>query len=96
MGLNNSQYNSILREYDTKQYNAKHELDLRTREIEKVIPEFKELNDQIITSSISLAKKALFSDNKTAIEELKSNNLDIAMKKIELLVFYCLIVRIFH
>ena len=86
MSLNNSQYNSILREYDTKQYNIKYEIDQRTKEIENAIPEFKALNEELVTRSIKIAKEALFSDNKQDIETLKSDNLDISMKKIELLV----------
>ena len=86
MALNNSQYNSILRDYDTKQYNAKHELDLRVMEVEGAIPEFKALNDEIVTKSIMAAKAALLSDKKIDIDSIKSDNLDISMKKIELLV----------
>ena len=88
MGLTNSQYNSILREYDTKQYNAKHLLDIRTKEIEEAIPEFKKLNQDIVSKSIRCAKKALFNESDAAkdLEELKSNNIDVAMKKIELLL----------
>ena len=56
------QYNSILREYDTKQYNAKHLLDIRTKEIEEAIPEFKKLNQDIVSKSIRCAKKALFNE----------------------------------
>lgn len=88
MGLTNSQYNSILREYDTKRYNANHILDERTKEIEEAIPEFKKLNDDLVTNSISLAKKSLFDSKYSSkdLEQLKSNNMDVAMKKIELLL----------
>lgn len=88
MGLTNSQYNSILREYDTKRYNANHILDLRTKEIEEAIPEFKKLNDDLVSNSISLAKKSLFDSDYTSkdLDQLKSNNMDVAMKKIELLL----------
>lgn len=88
MGLTNSQYNSILREYDTKRYNANHILDERTKEIEEAIPEFKKLNDDLVSNSISLAKKSLFDAEYTTrdLEQLKSANMDVAMKKIELLL----------
>ena len=52
MALNNSQYNSILREYDSKQYNIKYVLDKRTKEIEATIPEFKSLNEELVTQAI--------------------------------------------
>ena len=52
MGLTNSQYNSILRNYDTKQYNSKHLLDMRTKEVEAAIPEFKKLNEEETSKNV--------------------------------------------
>ncbi len=88
MGLTNSQYNSILRDYDTKQYNSRHLLDMRTKEVEATIPEFKKLNEEMVSNSISCAKKALFNPSAAEkdLEDLKSNNIDVAMEKIELLL----------
>ena len=79
MGLTNSQYNSILRDYDTKQYNSRHLLDMRTKEVEAAIPEFKKLNEEMVSNSISCAKKALF--NPSAAEK----DLEDLMEKMNLL-----------
>ncbi|BBF44494.1 DNA replication protein DnaC [Lachnospiraceae bacterium KM106-2] len=85
MNLTNSQYNSILREYDNKRLEDKHILDMRTKEIYAKIPAVKEIDNEIITNSIAHAKQAIFGDN-DAVKELEASNLDLSMQKAELLI----------
>lgn len=83
--LKNIQYNKILREYDSRQLKNKHDLDLRTEEAYKRIPELKTIDQTIVSNSISQAK-LLLSGNDSALETLKDNILDLSMKKVELLL----------
>lgn len=85
MNLTNSQYNSILREYDNRRLENKHILDRRTKEIYEKIPAIKALDDELITNSVSHAKLALFGDD-DAIKKLQESNLELSMQKVELLI----------
>lgn len=84
MSLKNNQYNKILRAYDSKQLQNRHELDVRKNEVYKRIPELEEIDDQIISISIKQAKLSLSGDD-SALDSLKDEILDLSMKKIELL-----------
>lgn len=84
LALKNNQYNKILREYDRKQYQNKYNLDLRKSEAYENIPELKEIDDEIITSSIKQAKLLLSEDN-SSLDHLKDSILDLSMRKVELL-----------
>lgn len=70
MGLKNFQYNKILREYDKKQLQNKHDLDLRIKKAYHAIPELKELDNRMIHSSINSAK-LLLSGNEQSLSKLK-------------------------
>lgn len=73
MGLNNYQFKKILREYDKKQLENKHELDLRVTNAYEKIPQLKEIDDRIIDSAMSTAKLLLVSDNNSdTIKNLKN------------------------
>lgn len=63
MGLNVSQYDALMREYDRTRLNHKRELDERTREIYNKIPRIKEINDSISTISVQHAKQMLLGHN---------------------------------
>lgn len=84
MALKNFQYNTILREYDSRQLKNKYDLDMRIAKIYKEIPELKEIDDKIVVGSIADTKKLLMGDE-SALNKLKEDNLDLSMKKIELL-----------
>lgn len=89
MALNNSQYNQLLRQYDAKQYAIKNQVDARTKEIYSKIKEFEELDKIIISNSMKCARLTLSEDNidvKQTIEQLRNDNNDIGMRKIELLL----------
>lgn len=85
MGLKNDQYNKILREYDMKQFKSRHELEARKTALYEEIPQLKELDDEMVSNSIRCARLAIMGDEK-AIDQLKQNNLDLTMRKTELLV----------
>lgn len=70
MALSNSQYDSIMRIYNQKQLNNKHELDRRTREVYEKIPAIRQMNDEISSAAVRSAKQLLAGDG-TAVEKLK-------------------------
>lgn len=84
MSLKNFQYNTILREYDSRQLKNRHELDMRISKVYEEIPELKEIDERIVANSIADTKKLLMGDE-SVLEKLKEDNLDLSMKKIELL-----------
>lgn len=85
MMLKNAQYNKILREYDERQLNNKHELDLRTKLVYEKIAELEVIDREIASHSVNQAK-LLLSGNEKSLETLKETLLDLSMKKIELLL----------
>ncbi len=85
MALKNYQYNKILREYDTKQLQNKHNLDIRTEEVYRVIPELKEIDDEVVTCAVQSAKLLLMGDNKP-LSKLKKITEEASSKRIALLV----------
>lgn len=62
MALSNSQYDSIMRIYNQRQLQNKHELDLRTSEIYKRIPAIREMNDTISSAALDSARQLLAGD----------------------------------
>lgn len=84
MQLKNFQVNKILREYDKRQLENRHILEERQKEVYKAIPELKEIDNAIVSNSIKSAKLSLMG-NDSAYEELPDKNLDLSMRKIELL-----------
>ena len=86
MGLKNYQYNRILRDYDRKQLENKHDLNLRVKEVYKKIPTLKEIDNTMIAAAMNNAKLFLTNSN----EDLSLDNLKktarIAKKKRESLL----------
>lgn len=70
MALKNHQYNQILREYDKKQLINKSNLDKRIEEVYNKIPELKEIDDKVVSSSINRAKQLLM-NNHESLTDLK-------------------------
>lgn len=85
MGLKNYQYNKILREYDTKQFKSRHELEARKTALYEHLPALKALDDEMVTNSVQSARLAIMGDE-AAIERLKQANIDLSMRKMELLI----------
>ena len=73
MGLNTSQYDAIMREYDRVRLNHKRDLDERVREIYNKIPRIKEINDSISSISVAGAKRMLLDNtgNTLGIKDIK-------------------------
>ncbi len=72
MGLKNYQYNKILRDYDDKQLDNNHELNLRVKNAYTKIPELKEIDDSIIGIAMKSAKLLLAdTDNDSSLNTLK-------------------------
>ncbi|WP_455715953.1 ATP-binding protein [Anaerosporobacter sp.] len=84
MQLKNFQYNKILREYDKRQLENRHELEKRMKHIYEILPEMKEIDDQIVSNSIQSAKLSLMGDDQS-LNSLADRNMDLSMRKIEIL-----------
>lgn len=89
MGLTNSDYEAVMREYDSIRYENAELLHNRTKEVYDKIPEIKELEDEVITDFANLAKEALFLSNESytsSKEELDKKVARLAKRKEELLI----------
>ena len=89
MGLTNSEYEAVMREYDSIRYRNAELRDRRTKEVFARLPMLKELNDEIITDFAKLATDALVlnsADYKSAREKLDRKVTEFAGKRQELLV----------
>ena len=71
MGLNVSQYDALMREYDKVRLRHKRELDERTLEVYNKIPRIREINDSISTVSVETAKKMLLENISFSSDEVK-------------------------
>ena len=65
MALNNSQYNIIMRIYDQRQSENRHNRERRIEEVYSAIPRIKEIEDAISSSAVARAKELLFGGNET-------------------------------
>jgi DNA replication protein DnaC len=85
MPLKNDQYNQILREYDSRRLQNKHELDNRIREAYDLIPKLQELENEIISLSAKSGRMALRGDD-SGLKELKTRISELNGHKRELLI----------
>lgn len=76
MGLNNSQYDSIMRDYNKKQVANRHDMERRISEVYEAVPGIKEL-DQAVSSMALFRAKKMLSGDKTALERLKEDMKDL-------------------
>lgn len=86
MSLSSWQFEQIMRSYDqTRQRN--HALHLkRQEEIYQKIPEIKKIDQKIAVQSIQAGKKMLFKKDKHTLRNLHTENMELSMEKVELLV----------
>ncbi|MDE5597320.1 MAG: ATP-binding protein [Lachnospiraceae bacterium] len=84
MSLTNTQYDIILRDYENRQLNNRHELERKTAYVYEHIPDYRALEDKIASISVSQGKKYLNGDE-NAMNELKNILAEIAAQKKELL-----------
>ncbi len=80
MGLQNYQYNRILREYDSRRQQVKWELDQRTEQVYAELPELEQLDQELISGSIQCARLVLSGDD-AALDSLKERNEALSAKK---------------
>lgn len=85
MALKNDLYNQILREYDERRFNNKHELDKRIQKAFEAIPRLKNLEDDLISLSAQSGRLALFG-NTEALGELRDNSMRIRELQKQLLL----------
>ena len=84
MALRNSQYDTILRTYYSRQLEHKHEKDKRVNEVYEHVPAIAEIDKSIASMSVSQAKKLLSGDT-DALATLKSDIACMADKRAKLL-----------
>lgn len=86
MGLTNSQYDAIMRSYSERQSEGLRIQKARREEILKKIPEFSELDNQIVSLSMEYAMASL-GDEKTSLtlKELQNRIASLSERKINLL-----------
>ncbi len=84
MALTNSQYNTIMKTYEEKQFQNRHALDERLAYVNKVIPAYQELSSKISSLSVESALRLLDGDE-SALAELKETLSSLRAKKADLL-----------
>ena len=70
MSLSNSQYQTIMREYNRKQLANRRRQQERIEQVRKKIPQYEELEEEIAALALEQAKKLLAGDT-YALQELK-------------------------
>lgn len=85
MALKNDQYNQILRDYDSRRLANKHNLDHRIANAYSLIPELKDLEEEMISLSAESGRLALRGDN-SALSSLKDKIAQLNKRKAELLM----------
>lgn len=86
MGLKNHQYNKILRDYDKKQLENKHDLDQRVDHAYNKIPELKSIDNTLINAAMNSAKLLLSGNDDTLIDDLKKTTEQVKEKRLSLLI----------
>ena len=84
MALKNHQYQAILRSYDATRQLHRRELEERRQTIYKKLPDLKQLDDQIVETSIQQAKLSLAGDA-SALNGLAEKNNACSLQKKKLL-----------
>lgn len=84
MALKNYQLNTILREYDNRRLQSRHELEQRKEEVYAAIPMLREIDNEIAHGSVACAKLTLLGDEK-ALLGLKEKNEQLSQKKHQLI-----------
>ncbi|PNV60870.1 DNA replication protein DnaC [Clostridium sp. chh4-2] len=80
MGLSNSQYNAIMRIYNQKQFQNKHEQDKRIEEVHTKYPVIQELESVITGKAVERAKRLLDGDDEAG-RRLKGELEDLREQK---------------
>lgn len=84
MGITNTQYNTIMRDYQRQQAINRQDLTERTEEIYGRFPEFSEIDAQIASVSTSCAR-ALLQDESCSVDDLRRRISGLSARKTEIL-----------
>ena len=84
MGLNNSQYQTIIREYEQKQFRSRDILSRHYTEVYERLPQLKSLDESISILSVQYGKRLLGGDD-TAVDSLKKELAILRKNKEDLL-----------
>lgn len=85
MALSNSQYETIMHEYEDRQTSARHLVEKRTAEVYARVAGYRNLCESIASISVSQAKKLLGGDE-GALEDLHASINSLSAKKQQLLL----------
>ena len=84
MGLTDTQYNTIMRDYQRQQVSNQRSLAARTEEVYQRIPELSRLDADIASASTACARR-LLSDEPASVAELRAQIAGLSAQKKELL-----------
>ncbi len=84
MALSNSQYNTVMREYEQRQLNNRRDRDRRVQEVYANIPQIEELDKNISTRAAACARRVLDGDA-AARQQLREELADMREQKETLL-----------
>ena len=81
MALSNSQYNTIMRLYNERQFQNKYEQDRRVKEVYERLPQIRQIDEEVSTQAAACARRLLDGDTK-ARAALKQRLEDLREQKI--------------
>lgn len=84
MSISNSQYDAIMREYEVLQESSRHTYEEHKQEVYELIPEYKEIDNQITDIALESAAK-YFDGDKDAILKMKEEMESLEKKQAALL-----------
>ena len=85
MAISNTQYNTIIRDFEQKQIHNRNLLETRRKEVYREIPEMEQIHNSISELSVAKARK-LLSGDENALAELKEDLATLIEKKNSLLI----------
>lgn len=84
MGLSNSQYDAIMREYDRKRIDAANKLDAKLAQVYEVIPEYYDVEEEIREIAFQSGLKSIGGDT-DALKEMRIKIAELTEKRDRLL-----------
>lgn len=84
MPLNNSQYDSLIRQYNARQFHNQHIHEKRVAEVYAKAPQLEEIDHKISSTSVSCAHR-LFDGDDSALDALKSRLAELRTQKADIL-----------
>lgn len=84
MGLTNTQYHTILREYDNKQLRNHHQVVAHVQEVYAKAPKLKEIDNEVSSASVD-ATRQLLEGNEDALSQLNEKIAALKQKRVDIL-----------